>query len=68
MKCTEIVYIMISDIQSEELKNNDFKGLAEVMNKLIFNNLHNPPLAKYVDTIIYLQYSKQLLNLVLVED
>jgi hypothetical protein len=43
-------------------------GLAEVMNKLIFNNLHNPPPAKYFDAIINPLYSKQLLNLVLVED
>jgi hypothetical protein len=41
-----------------------FKGLAEVINKLIFNNLHNPPPTKYVDTIINPLYSKQLLNLV----
>jgi hypothetical protein len=27
-------------------------GLAEVINKLIFNNLHNSPPIKYVDTII----------------
>jgi hypothetical protein len=43
-------------------------GLAEVINKLIFNNLHNSPPIKYVDTIINPLYSKQLLNLVLVED
>ena len=43
-------------------------GLAEVINKLIFNHLHNPPPAKYFDTIINPLYSKQLLNFVLVED
>jgi hypothetical protein len=43
-------------------------GLAEVINKSIFNNLRNPPPTKYVDTIINPLYSKQLLNLVLVED
>ena len=41
---------------------------VEVINKLIFNNLHNPPTTKYFDTIINPLYSKQLLNLVLVED
>ena len=50
------------------VENIDFKGLAEVINKLIFNNLHNPPPTKYFDTIINPLYSKQLLNLVLVED
>ena len=44
------------------------KGLAEVINKLIFNNLHNPPPTKYFDIIINPLYSKQLFNLVLVED
>ena len=44
------------------------KGLAEVINKLFFNNLHNPPPTKYFDTIIKPLCSKQLLNLVLVED
>jgi hypothetical protein len=29
------------------------------MNKLIFNNLHNPPPTKYVDTIIYLKTTAQ---------
>jgi spore coat polysaccharide biosynthesis predicted glycosyltransferase SpsG len=51
-----------------KLANIDFKGLAEVINKLIFNNLHNPPPTKYVDKIINPLYSKQLLNLVLVEN
>jgi hypothetical protein len=32
MKCTDCVY--------QKSENIDFKGLAEVMNKLIFNNLH----------------------------
>jgi hypothetical protein len=41
---------------------------VEVINKLIFNNLHNPPPTKYFDTIMNPLYSKQLLNLVLVED
>ena len=49
-------------------ENIDFKGLAEVINKLIFNNLHNPPPTKYFDIIINPLYSKQLLSLVLVED
>jgi hypothetical protein len=40
----QIVYIMVSYQKSE---NIDFKGLAEVINKLIFNNLHNPPPTKY---------------------
>jgi hypothetical protein len=48
--------------------NIDFKGLAEVIDKLILNNLHNPPPTKYFDIIINPLYSKQLLNLVLVED
>ena len=51
MKCTEIVYIMVSYIQQKS-ENIDFKGLAEVINKLIFNNLHNPPPTKYFDIII----------------
>jgi hypothetical protein len=34
------------------------KGLAEVINKLIFNNLHNPPPTKYFDTFINPLYSK----------
>ena len=49
-------------------ENIDFKGLGEVINKLIFNNLHNPPPTKYFDKIINPLYSKQLLNLVLVEE
>jgi hypothetical protein len=56
----QIVYKIVSYI--------DFKGLAEVLNKLIFNNLHNPPPTKYFDIIINPLCSKQLLNLVLVED
>jgi hypothetical protein len=52
----------------QKSENIDFKGLAEVLNKLIFNNLHNPPPKKYFDMIINPLYSKQLLNLVLVED
>ena len=59
------IYIYIYNQKSE---NIDFKGLAEVINKLIFNNLHNPPPTKYFDIIINPLYSKQLLNLVLVED
>ena len=43
------IYIYICNQKSE---NIDFKGLAEVINKLIFNNLHNPPPTKYFDTII----------------
>ena len=46
----------------------DFKGLAEVINKFIFNSLHNPPPTKYFDKIINPLYSKQLLNLMLVGD
>ena len=53
---------------NQKSENIDFKGLAEVINKLIFNNLLNPPPTKYFDTIINPLYSKQLLNLVLVED
>ena len=71
MKCTEIVYIYcvyMSHIYNQKSENIDFKGLAEVINKLIFNNLHNPPPTKYFDIIINSLYSKQLLNLVLVED
>jgi hypothetical protein len=48
--------------------NINFKGLVGVIDKLIFNNLHNPPPTKYFDTIINSLYSKQLLNLVLVEE
>ena len=59
--------IMVS-IYNQKSENIDFKGLAEVINRLIFNNLHNPPPTKYFDTIINPLYSKQLLNLVLVED
>jgi hypothetical protein len=62
------IYIMVSYICNQKSENIDFKGLAEVINKLIFNNLHNPPPTKYFDTIINPLYSKQLLNLVLVED
>ena len=51
MKCIDSVYIMGSYIQSEEWKYW-FKGLAEIINKLIFNNLHNPPPTKYFDIII----------------
>ena len=67
MKCTEIVYIR-SHIYNQKSENIDFKGLAEVINKLIFNNFHNPPPTKYFDISINPLYSKQLLNLVLVED
>jgi hypothetical protein len=42
MKCTEIVYIR-SHIYNQKSENIDFKGLAEVINKFIFNNFHNPP-------------------------
>ena len=64
----QIVYIMVSYIYNQKSENIDFKGLAEVVNKLIFNNLHNPPPTKYFDIIVNPLYSKQLLNLVLVED
>ena len=60
--------VYMSHIYNQKNKNIDFKGLAEVINKLIFNNLHNPPPTKYFDMIINPLYSKQLLNLVLVED
>jgi hypothetical protein len=53
---------------NKKSENIDFKGLVEVIDKLIFNNLRNPPPTKYFDTIINPLYSKQLLNLVLVED
>ena len=40
MKCTEIVYIMVSYIYiyiyNQRSENIDFKGLAEIINKLIF--------------------------------
>jgi hypothetical protein len=55
-------------LYKQQSENTDYKGLAEVINKLIFNNLHNPPPTKYFDTIIKPLYAKQLLNLVLVED
>ena len=55
-------------ICNQKRENIDFKGLVAIMNKLIFSNLHNPPPTKYVDIIINSLYSKQLLNLVLVED
>jgi hypothetical protein len=45
----------------------DYKR-AEVINKLIFNNLQNPPPTKYFDIIINPLNLKQLLNLLLVED
>ena len=71
MKCTEIVYIYcvyMSHIFNQKSEIVDFKGPAEVINKLIFNNLHNRPPTTYLDIIINPLYSKQLLNLVLVED
>jgi hypothetical protein len=43
----------------------EFKDMAEFINKLIYNN---PPPTKYFDIIINPLCSKQLLNLVLVED
>jgi hypothetical protein len=36
-----------SRIYNQKSENIDVKGLAEVINKLIFNNLHNPPPTKY---------------------
>ena len=68
MKCTDCVYNGLIYIYNQKSENIDFKGLAEVVNKLIFNNLHNPPPTKYFDIIINPLYSKQLLNLVLVKD
>ena len=38
-----------SHIYNQKSEHIDFKGLAEVINKLIFNNLHNPPPTKYFD-------------------
>jgi hypothetical protein len=71
-------YLMIHNLRTYLIKilcvlyyrrdHTDFKGLAEVLNKLIFNNLHNPPPTKYFEKIINPLYSKQLRNLVLVED
>ena len=57
-----------SHIYNQKSENIDFKGLAEDINKSIFNNLYNPPPTKYFDIIINPLYSKQLLNLVLVEN
>jgi hypothetical protein len=54
-----------TDNAKDGCENIDFKGLAEAMNRLIFNNLHNPPPKKYFDIIIKPLYLKQLLNLVL---
>ena len=48
-----------SHIYNQKSENIDFKGLAEVINKLMFNNLHNPPPTTYFDTIINPLYSKQ---------
>ena len=59
---------MVSYIQSEERTNIDLKGVAEIINKLISSNLHNPPLTTYFDIIINPLCSKQPLNLVVVED
>jgi hypothetical protein len=52
------IYIYICNEKSD---NIDFKDLAEVLEKLIFNNLHNHPPTKYFDIIINPLYSKQLL-------
>jgi hypothetical protein len=43
---------MVSYIYNQKSENIDFKDLAEAINKLIFNNLHNPPPTKYFDIII----------------
>jgi hypothetical protein len=51
-------------IYNQKSENIDFKGLAEVMNELIFNNLHNPPPKKYFDIIINPQ--KQFTNLIVI--
>jgi hypothetical protein len=58
MKCTDCVYNGL--IYNQKSENIDFKGLAEVINKLIFNNLYNPPPTKYFDIILNPLYSKQL--------
>ena len=47
-----LMYIYI-----EKSENLDFKDLAEVLEKLIFNNLHNHPPTKYFDTVINPLYS-----------
>jgi hypothetical protein len=52
----ELIYCKHCCSKSE---NIDFKGLAEVINKLIFNNLHNPPPTKYFEIIVNPLYSKQ---------
>ena len=59
---------MVSYIYNQKSENIDFKDLAEAINKLIFNNLHNPPPTTYFDIIINPLYSKQQLNLGMVED
>ena len=66
----DCVYIHngLTYIYNQKSANIDFRGLAELTIKLIFNNLHNPPLTKYFDTIINPLFSKPLFNLVLVED
>jgi hypothetical protein len=53
--CIYIVYIY-----NQKSENIDFKGLAEVINKLIFNNLHNPPPTKYFYIIINPLYSENM--------
>jgi hypothetical protein len=55
-------------IYNQKSENIDVKGLVEVINKLIFNNLHNPLPTKYFDTIINPLFSKQILNLAMVKD
>jgi hypothetical protein len=45
-------FIYLSHIYNQKSENIDFKDLAEVINKLIFNNLHNPPPTEYFDIII----------------
>jgi hypothetical protein len=55
-------------IYNQKSENIDVKGLVEVINKLIFNNLHNPLPTKYFDTIINPLFSKQIFNLAMVKD
>ena len=42
----------MSHIYNQKSENIDIKGLTEVINKLIFNNLHNTAPTKYFDIFI----------------
>ena len=50
MKCTDCVYNGL--IYNQKSKNIDFKGLAAVINKLIFNKVYN---MVEVDTVICIE-------------